>query len=78
MGGGQPLRELLGQAIAYRMHYRFVVLVLVDVTPARDIVELCKDKNSQEHALLSGLAGQLNIFSVVGPKAQNENIIFFS
>ena len=78
VGGGQPLRELLGQAIAYRMHYRFVVLVLVDVTPARDIVELCKDKNSQEHALLSGLAGQLNIFSVVGPKAQNENIIFFS
>lgn len=74
----QTIREVLGQAIAYRMHYRFVILVLVDHTTERQIVELCADKNSQEYQLLNELADTLNIYSIVGPKGQSENIAFVS
>ncbi len=76
--GSQSVREILGQAIAYRMHYRFVILVLIDNTPERQIVDLCASKNTQEYALLTGLAEELNIFSVIGPKAPNDNMTFFS
>ncbi|MBI4681350.1 MAG: hypothetical protein HY753_09175 [Nitrospirae bacterium] len=76
--GSQSVREILGQAIAYRMHYKFVILVLIDNTPERHIVDLCSNKTTQEFALLSGLADTLNIFSIVGPKKQNENITFYS
>ena len=76
--GSQSIREILGQSIAYRMHYRFVILVIIDHTPERHIVELCADKNTQEYELLGGLAEELNIFSIIGPKAQHDNIAFFS
>lgn len=74
--GGPGVRDILGQAIAYRMHYRFVILVLVDQTEDRKIVELCRDKNSQEYHLLHGLAEQLNIFTIVGPVGQAKNLVF--
>jgi len=70
------VRDILGQAIAYRMHYRFVILVLIDQTSDRKVVELCRMKNSQEYALLSGLAEAVNIFTVVGPVGQSKNLIF--
>ena len=76
--GSQSVREILGQSIAYRMHYRFVILVLIDHTPNRQIVKLCHKKDSHEFKLLSGLAKDLNIFSIIGPKAQYKNIAFFS
>ena len=78
VSGSQSIREILGQAIAYRMHYRFVILVLVDHTPDRQILELCSDKKTQEYTLLKGFADNLNIFSVIGPKGKSKNIIFFS
>ena len=56
---GQSIRDILGQAIAYRMYYRFVILVLVDQTEGRKIVELCRSRDSQECSLLSGLAGTM-------------------
>ena len=74
--GGQGVREIFGQAIAYRMHYRFVILVVIDQTPECKIVELCQDKTSQEYRLLSGLADELNIFSIVGPLGQSKNVVF--
>jgi hypothetical protein len=74
--GGPSIRDILGQAIAYRMHYRFVILVLVDQTPDRKVVELCRDKDSQEYCLLSGLADALNIFTIVGPVGQSKNVMF--
>lgn len=70
------MRDILGQAIAYRMHYRFVILVVIDQTPECKIVELCQDKTSQEYRLLSGLADELNIFSIVGPLGQSKNVVF--
>ena len=78
VSSGQSTRDILGQAIAYRMHYRFVVLVLIDRTPNRNIVSLCKSKASSEYSLLSGLAKTMNVFTVVGPYAQSKNITFFS
>jgi hypothetical protein len=76
VNGGPSIRDILGQGIAYRMHYRFVILVLVDQTEDRKIVELCKDKNSQEFCLLSGLADAMNIFTVVGPAGLSKNLMF--
>lgn len=61
------VRVLLGQALAYRMDYRFVILVLVDQTPDRQVVRLCADKKSREYALLNGLAEEFNIYTVVAP-----------
>ncbi len=74
--GGQSLREILGQSIAYRMHYRFVILVVIDGTPERQLVTICQDKKSQEYQLLSGMASEFNIFSIIGPKAAYENVAF--
>jgi len=74
--GGPGVRDILGQAIAYRMHYRFVILVLIDQTPDRKIVELCQIKDSQEYHLLSGLATELNIFTIVGPVGLSKNVVF--
>jgi hypothetical protein len=73
---GHDIRDILGQAIAYRMRYRFVILVLVDQTDGHKVVELCKSKGSQEFTLLSGLASDMNIFTVVGPISQSKNVVF--
>ena len=74
--GAPDIRNLFGQAIAYRMDYRFVILVLIDGTDGRQIVELCQDKNSREHEFLSSLADELNIFTIVGPVSQGKNLAF--
>mgnify|MGYP001278550782 CR=1 FL=1 len=74
--GGQSARDILGQSIAYRMHYRFVILVLVDGTEDRHIVELCKNKRTREHSLFAGLAKTMNIFSIIGPAGPSKNISF--
>lgn len=70
------IRDILGQGIVYRMHYRFVILVFVDNTPDRQIVKMCSDKYSQEYSLLHGLAKTHHIYSVVGPKGVSKNIVF--
>jgi hypothetical protein len=66
----------LGQSIAYRMQYRFVIIVLVDGTENKKIVELCKDKKSKEYSLFTGLAGAMNVFSIIGPDGPSRNISF--
>lgn len=76
ISGGQAARDILGQSIAYRMHYRFVILVLVDVTENKQIVELCKDKKSKEYSLFTGLAETMNVFSIIGPDGPSKNVIF--
>ena len=75
---GYSVRDILGQGVVYRMNYRFVILVFVDNTPERQIVEACCSKKSQEYSLLHGLANTHNIFSVVGPCGQSKNVAFFS
>lgn len=76
VSGGQSARDILGQSIAYRMQYRFVIIVLIDGTEDRQIVELCKDKKSKEHSLFTGLAETMNVFSVIGPDGPSKNISF--
>jgi len=75
---GHAVRDILGQGVVYRMNYRFVILVFVDNTPGKKLVELCCDKKSKEYSLLQGLADSYNIFSVVGPYKQSKNLIFVS
>ncbi|MDH7482970.1 MAG: hypothetical protein QHH26_13510 [Armatimonadota bacterium] len=76
ISGDQSARDILGQSIAYRMQYRFVIIVLVDETEDRRIVELCKDKNSKEYSLFTGLAETMNIFSIIGPDGPSKNVSF--
>jgi len=76
VSGGQSTRDILGQAIAYRMQYRFVILVIVDATPDKKIVKLCSDKKSSEYALFTGLAKSMNVFTIIGPLAQSKNVSF--
>jgi hypothetical protein len=73
---GQSVRDVLGQGLAYRMHYRFVILVLIDQTEEPQIVNLCRVKGSRERSLLSELAEAMNIFTIIGPLRQSRNIIF--
>ena len=75
---GQGIRDILGQAIAYRMHYRFVILVLIDQTEGGKVIEPCRFKENQEYCLLSGLASAMNIFTVIGPLGPSKNLIFGS
>ncbi len=74
--GGPSVRELLGQAIAYRMNYRFVIMVLIDQTEGHKIVQACSSKNSPESDLLRGLCDDFNIFTVVGPANDGSNVVF--
>jgi hypothetical protein len=74
-GGG--IRDIIGQGFVYRMSYRFVILVIVDNTEDRNIVDLCSKKNSHEYAFLNYLAEEHNIFSIVGPKSHSFNLSFF-
>lgn len=74
---GFSVRDLIGQGFAYRVHYRFVILVLVDQTPDRQVVQLCADPDSAEANLLRGLSEELGIFAVVGPEQKGRNVLFF-
>jgi hypothetical protein len=76
ISGGQATRDILGQSIAYRMQYRFVIVVWVDQSEGRHIVELSRDKNSKEFSLFSGLAETMNVFSIIGPAGPSKNIAF--
>lgn len=73
---GPSIRDLLGQALTYRMDYRFVILVIIDKTPDLHVVSLCSDKKSREYSLLKGLSEDFNIFTVVGPVGIGNNIVF--
>lgn len=73
---GQSVRDVIGQGLAYRMHYRFVILVLIDQTEDRQIVKLCRLKGSRESLLLSELAESMNILTIIGPLRQSRNIVF--
>jgi hypothetical protein len=74
---GADVRDLIGQAIVYRVFYRFVILVLIDHTPDRSIVGLCKSKDTTEYSFLKDLAENYNIFTVIGPLKQSLNLIFY-
>jgi hypothetical protein len=76
ISGSQSTRDIIGQAIAYRMQYRFVILVLVDSSEDRQVVELCKKKDSEECLFLSDLAELMNVFSIIGPIGPSKNIAF--
>jgi len=76
--GGQSIRDMLGQALCYRINYRFAVLVFVARHPEETIIEKCARKNSKEYKLLNALANEFNIFSIIGPKPNGKNILFFA
>ena len=76
MQNSQTIREILGQAICYRMHYRFVVLVIVNKNNDIELVKRLKNKNDSENLMLRSLAEDLNIFTVFGPSDGKRNLVF--
>jgi hypothetical protein len=76
ISGSQSTRDILGQSIAYRMQYRFVIIVLIDGSKDRQIVELCKNRESKEFSLFTGMAAKMNVFSIIGPRGPSKNIAF--
>jgi hypothetical protein len=76
ISGSHAIRDVLGQAVAYQAQYRYVILVLIDRTPKRTIVECSKGSDSLENKLFTGLSEFLNSFSIVGPIKRSENLVF--
>ena len=74
---GQDVNDILGQAMAYRMHYRFVIIVLVDQTKHRRVVRFCKSSKSSGSIFLNKIADEMSIFTVVGPLDPSKNKVFF-
>lgn len=75
--GSQSVRDMLGQGICYRTKYRFVILVFIAENPTEPFIDLCKNKNSNEFELLTALANDFNIFSIVGPDPEGKNLAFY-
>lgn len=76
ISSGAAVRDVLGQALAYRMHYRFAILVLIDATEERQVVSSCRTEGSRERSLLLELAAAMNIFTIIGPLSKSRNIVF--
>jgi len=61
---GQSFREAIGQAILYRIGYRFVLIVIVDRTKNKTYSSLINDENSTEHKFIKDLEEE-NIFCLL-------------
>ena len=49
---GNKVKEALSQAIFYRVHYRFVIVILVDITEDGVITMLINDQETTEAAMV--------------------------
>lgn len=78
VASSSQIRDILGQAIAYRTHYRFVILVIVDKTSERSIVATCQDKKGPEYSLLTYLAEEFNIYTIIGRSSTEGNNLVFA
>lgn len=65
--GASGFRNALGQALVYRMEYRFVVLCLVDRTAQGRFSSFAADPDRAGHKMLQSMAADLGIFSVIAP-----------
>ncbi len=72
----QSIREMLGQAMCYRVNYRFVILIFVAPETSCSFIKKCSEKRSNEHKLLNALSEDFGIFSVVGPTPDGKNLSF--
>lgn len=55
-----------------------VELVLIDQTQGRQIVDSCGKPESSEFQLLHDLAEELNVFTIVGPRDKDGNVLFLA
>ena len=75
---GTDLRACIGQALIYRLGYRFAIMVLVDRTKDGKLGESLRSRASKESKMLRELCDDLNVFSIVGPVGpNNSNLAFF-
>lgn len=62
------LKDAIGQAYLYRIHYRFVFLVLVINESRKDMyLDIAQGKEMPLNAVLESLASQHNIFTYIVP-----------
>ena len=73
---GLSVREAIGQAIFYRHAYRYVILVLLDMTKEQILYKTCKKRKSPEAHFLNELARQYYIFTIIAPHSKQKNIGF--
>jgi len=61
---GQSFRQAIGQALLYRMGYRFVVIVWIDTTSQKEYKSLITEKGSSEARFIKELE-DYNIFCCI-------------
>ncbi len=61
---GSSIREAIGQAMVYRTGYKFILVILVDISKGKVIKNKFEEKNSSENKFLRELEKD-NIFFVV-------------
>ena len=61
---GSKVKEALSQAIFYRAHYRFVIVILIDITEDGQINKLIDDQETTEAAMVKDFDEYMNIFIV--------------
>ena len=59
------IKIAISQSLFYRMHYRFVIMVLIDTSHDSGVYKLIMDKGSQEAKLIKNLEESFNIFTVI-------------
>ncbi|MCK4642838.1 hypothetical protein KAU32_04285 [bacterium] len=62
--GGSSFREAIGQSIFYRLGYRFVLVIWIDVSKNKHYRALLKDKESSEYTFVKEFEND-NIFCIV-------------
>ena len=59
------IKIAIAQSLFYRMHYRFVIMVLIDTSDDGEMYNLIMDEGSQEAKLIKDLEESFNIFTVI-------------
>lgn len=62
--GGSSFREAIGQAMIYRLGYRFTIIVWVDGTKDKMYKSVCSDPATNEYKFIKELE-EINIFCIV-------------
>lgn len=61
---GQSFREAIGQSFIYRMNYRFVLIIMVDISKNKIYKEQFKDENCEEQKFIKELQ-ENNIYMII-------------
>lgn len=58
------VKAAIAQSLLYRMHYRFVIMVLIDTSDDGEIYKLLKDESSREAKFIKDMEDDFKIYTV--------------